>query len=443
MADREFIFERYQYDPEARSLALGYSFSDGPQFQERLIFDIPAQPVASGAPEVLDRIFRLIFLLSGVSYYKAFVPQVLRCEAFALDRETADFLTRFYENGLGEFAWKNRLSLRGHCRFVADAAAAPPPRPIELRRRTLAPVGGGKDSLVSVECLRAAGEDIVLFALGDAEPIAACMAAAQLPFVRVRRRLDPGLLRLNHEGALNGHVPITGILSAIALAAAVLVGCDTLAMSNEHSASAPNLTVDGVAVNHQFSKSLEFEQAFADYVARRVTPSLAYFSLLRPLSEIEIARRFARQPRYFEVFRSCNTAFRQAPAERGCRWCGDCPKCRFVFLALAPFVEKTRLVAIFGRDLLDDESQTLGFAELCGLRNHKPFECVGETDESAATMARLGGEAAWCNAAVVRRLNAEFPALRGRGAAEFQALLSARHPHRVPPAFLAMLDAGG
>lgn len=441
----EFVFERYRYDPTARSLALGYRFSDGPQFEERLFFDFPAGPLPGAAPEVLDRIFRLVFLLSGVSYYKAFVPSVLRCEAFPLDQATADFLTRFYENGLAEFAWKNRLSLWGHCRIVADADAAEPPPalPIGLPRRSLVPVGGGKDSLVSLECLRAAGEDVLLFALGDAAPIAACIAAAQLPFVRVRRRLDPRLLQLNREGALNGHVPITGILSAIALAAAVLAGCDAVAMSNEHSASAPNLVVDGVVINHQFSKSLEFEQAFADYVARHITSSLAYFSLLRPLSEIEIARRFARHPQYFDIFHSCNSAFRQAPAERGRRWCGDCPKCRFVFLALAPFIEKDRLVAIFGRDLLDDESQAHGFAELCGLRDHKPFECVGETAESAAAMARLGGEPAWGGDAVVRRLHAEFPVLTKCREDQFQALLTARHPHRIPSAFLAMLDAGG
>lgn len=443
MAYKEFVFERYRYDPTARSLALGYRFFDGPQFEEKLFFDFPARPLPGTAREVLDRVFRLVFLLSGVSYYKAFVPETLRCEAFPLDRETADFLTRFYENGLAEFAWKNRLSLRGHCRFVAAAAEPPPALPIELPRRSLVPIGGGKDSLVSLECLRVAGEDILLFALGDAAPIAACIAAAQLPFVRVRRRLDSGLLQLNREGVLNGHVPITGILSAIALAAAVLAGCDAVAMSNEHSASAPNLTVDGVVINHQFSKSLEFEHAFADYVARHITPSLAYFSLLRPLSEIAIARRFARHPQYFDIFRSCNSAFRQAPAERGRHWCGDCPKCRFVFLALAPFIEKDRLVAIFGRDLLDDESQAHGFAELCGLREHKPFECVGETAESAAAMARLGGEAAWCGDAVVRRLRAEFPTLTKCGADEFQALLSARHPHRIPSVFLAMLDAGG
>jgi hypothetical protein len=279
--------------------------------------------------------------------------------------------------------------------------------------------------------------------LGDAQPIAACIAAARLPFLRVHRRLDSALLKLNDSGALNGHVPITGILSAIALACAVLAGFDRVAMSNEHSASAPNLTVDGIAINHQFSKSLAFEQDFSAYVRDHISPSIAYFSLLRPFSEIEIARRFARHKQYFGIFRSCNTAFRQAPAERGRQWCCNCPKCRFVFLALAPFVAKAELIAIFGRNLLDDETQLDGFAALCGLREHKPFECVGETAESTAVMAQLGRDADWRDDAVVQRLPAAYPSLRRADPAEYRTLFEVRHPHRVPSAYLAMLDACG
>ena len=256
-----FVFESYRYDPANSALALRYRFADGPRFEEALIFELPPRPLSPADKAALDRICRLIFLLAGVSYYKAYVPPSLLCEAFPLDRQTAAFLQSFYENGLAEFAWKNRISLRGHCRFRAEPIAPPAPIALELPRRSCVPVGGGKDSVVTIECLKAAGEDLVLFALGDAQPIAACIAAAGLPYIRVRRRLDPGLLKLNEGGALNGHVPITGILSAIVLACAVLGGFDAIVMSNEHSASAPNLSVGGAEINHQFSKSLEFERA--------------------------------------------------------------------------------------------------------------------------------------------------------------------------------------
>jgi UDP-N-acetyl-alpha-D-muramoyl-L-alanyl-L-glutamate epimerase len=443
MAYSEFIFENYRYDAAKAVLSLRYRFAEGPGFEERLLFDFPQRSPSPAASEVLDRAFRLIFLLSGVSYYKTHVPETLCCEAFPLDRATAEFLQDFYEKGLAEFAWKNRISLRGRCRFRSAPVASAVPIAVDLPRRTCVPVGGGKDSVVTLECLKAGGEDLVLFSLGDAPPIAACIAAAERPFIRVHRRLDPGLLKLNDDGALNGHVPITGILSAIVLACAVLSGFDAIVMSNEHSASAPNLTIDEVAINHQFSKSLEFERKFSDYVQNHISPSIAYFSLLRPLSEIEIARRFSRHRRYFARFRSCNTAFRQSPAERGRRWCCNCPKCRFVFLALSPFVAKSELIGIFGRDLLDDESQLDGFAALCGLREHKPFECVGEIAESAAVVAHLGSRPEWRDDAVVRRLHGVFPSLREADPAQYRALFEARHPHRVPGAFMAMLDACG
>ena len=283
MSPKEFVFESYRYDSADGSLSLRYRFLDGPRFEERLVFDFASRRLSADAEMALDRIFRLVFLLSGVSYYKAFVPETLRCEAFPIDRDTAHFLQNFYEKGLAEFAWRNRISLQGRCRVLFDPADPPAPTAIDLPRRTCVPVGGGKDSIVTLECLKSAGEDLVLFSLGEAEPIAACIAASELPSIRVRRRLDPGLLTLNEQGALNGHVPITGILSAIVLACAVLAGFDTIAMSNEHSASAPNLTIGGVGINHQYSKSLEFERDFADYIARHITPSIAYFSLLRPL----------------------------------------------------------------------------------------------------------------------------------------------------------------
>lgn len=443
MGYEEFVFADYRYDSARSTLSLCYRYNEGPRFEEKLIFDFVSRPLSPSDSEVLDRILRLIFLMSGVSYYKAFIPKLLICEAFPLDRGIADFLQKFYEKGLAEFAFRNGLPLNEHFRFRSVPAAAAPPIVLDLPQRACVPVGGGKDSIVTIECLKHGGLPALLFSLGDAEPIRACIETAQLPFIAVRRQLDPGLLELNRAGALNGHVPITGILSAIALACAVMTGCNAVAMSNEHSASAPNLTVDGVAINHQYSKSLEFEADFAACVEHFISPSLSYFSLLRPLSEIEIARRFAEYPAYFGKFRSCNTAFRQLPAARGRHWCGNCPKCRFVFLVLAPFVPKAQLIEVFGGNLLDDDGQCAGFTALCGWREHKPFECVGETSESAAVMSHLANHPDWREDRVVRQLNEEFPFLRQSDPAEYRALFEVRHPHRVPPLYRAMLDASG
>jgi hypothetical protein len=442
MRPEAFLFEGYAYDEETATLGLRYRFDKGPEFEETLVFEPPRRELSRREREALDRIFRLILLFCGVSYYKAFIPPRLRCEAFPLDSATADFLRQFYEKGLAEFAYRNRLSLKGRIEFETGSLPAPAPLALALPRRTLVPVGGGKDSIVTLECLRQAGEPLMLFGLGEAAPIAATIAQSGLPAVRVRRRFDERLFALNRAGALNGHVPITGILSAIALAAAILDGDGAIAMSNEHSASAANLIANGVAVNHQWSKSLEFETLLARYLEDHIASGIEYFSFLRPLSEIEIARRFARHRRYFGAFRSCNTAFRQSAVARGTHWCGECPKCRFVFLALAPFLERRELCGIFGRDLLDDEAQADGFAALCGLKDHKPFECVGETSESRATIAHVAQMPQWRESRALRRLLAEYPELTPT-ARDFDGFLSARHPHRVPRTFLEALDACG
>lgn len=431
----EFLCERYTYDPATGTLSLHYAFDAETRFEERIVFP-PSRALSRTETAALDRIFRLLLLASGVSYYKAFAPGVVRCEAFALDHATAAFFTDFYVKGLAEFAWRNSLDLTG-LRIVADTADSPTALNLELPRRTCVPVGGGKDSIVSIECLKQANEPLLLFSLGTAVPIEATIAKADLPFIRVVRRLDSRLFALNDAGVLNGHVPITGILSLIVIACAIICGFDAIAMSNEHSASVGNVTANGIEVNHQYSKSFGFEQALQHHLAAHVARGIAYFSLLRPLTEVAIARRFARHPQYLPIFMSCNTAFRQAPERRSSNWCCDCPKCRFVFLALAPFVDKSRLIATFGRDMLDDAAQTDGFAELCGLQSHKPFECVGEIEECATTLAQLASMAEWRDAAVVRALAPRMPH------GDFAALLAPRGPHAVPPRYLAMLDACG
>lgn len=429
MQRREFVCEDYRFEPATGTLSLHYAFDDDLRFEERIVFPATSRDCDRAA---LDRVFRLLLLACGVSYYKAFAPERLRCAAFPVDHATAAFFTDFYVQGLGEFAWRNGIDLASHFTIAVDPVEPPRALKLELPRLTCVPVGGGKDSIVTIECLKQAREPLVLFSLGTAAPIDATIAQAGLPAIRVTRRLDPALFALNEAGALNGHVPITGILSMIVLACAIICGFDVIAMSNEHSASAPNIA----DVNHQYSKSFEFEQAFSRFLQQHVVDGVSYFSLLRPLTEVAIARHFARHAQYLPIFRSCNAAFRQAHERRATNWCCDCPKCRFVFLALAPFVERTSLIATFGSNMLDDLAQIDGFAELCGLQQHKPFECVGEIEESAAVMAHVATMTAWRNDAVVRAL---APRVHG----DFAALFAARGPHLVPARYLAMLDACG
>jgi hypothetical protein len=248
-----------------------------------------------------------------------------------------------------------------------------------------------------------------LFAVNPHPLVVKLAEQTGLELLVVRRTLSPRLGDLNRSGALNGHVPITAILSLIAVVGSFLYGYDTIAMAVERSASEESATVDGVPVNHQYSKSLEFENLLAELISTFIDPDVRYGSALRPYSELAIARAFARLTGYHATFCSCNTVFRQTAAA-GDRWCGDCPKCRFVGLALAPFVDPGALTAIIGRDMFSDPGQVPGFAALMSDED-KPFECVGERRESAAAMRILSHLPQWKDTPVVTALAARARAL--------------------------------
>jgi hypothetical protein len=304
----------------------------------------------------------------------------------------------------------------------------------------LVPVGGGKDSVVALEIARRSGCETALFSLGDAAPIASTVAVAGLPHLIARRRLDPALPGLNAAGALNGHVPVTAIVSCVAVLVAALNGFDAVAMANERSASAGNLAWGGIEVNHQFSKSLRAERLLTAAL-EETAAGVRCFSIVRPASELAIARAFARLRPYHAAFTSCNASFRLDPARRASSWCCECPKCRFVYLALAPFSTPEHLREVFGTDLLADERQFEGFALLSATGGHKPFECVGEEQESLAAIRLLAAHPRWSEHIVVRRLAAEVLPQHPAGAGDPEAVLALSDEHDVPDALMPEVRA--
>jgi UDP-N-acetyl-alpha-D-muramoyl-L-alanyl-L-glutamate epimerase len=225
--------------------------------------------------------------------------------------------------------------------------------------------------------------------------------AVGLPLVEVRRKLDPRLFELNEAGAINGHVPITAIVASICTVAAAALARGAVLLSNEGSADEPTRRVDGRDVNHQYSKSSTFERLHLAAAASLTGGAVAAWSFLRPASELLIARAFARTPHLLSAVNSCNRAY-ALNAER-VEWCGDCPKCRFVQLTLAPFLDREDLVGRLGFDALDDPAQLPGVRALID-PDAKPFECVGTIDEAQLALDLLADDPAWSDALAVREL---------------------------------------
>lgn len=437
---RAMRYSGMSVDPESWTVTFGFELLGRRTlaFTETLRLPPPPATPSADAVAALHRVLELLYVAAGTSYYKVAAPQRVDLDAVRLSDKALPWATALYRQGLAEFAYTNDLPhvLRLE---LTPAAGAPDPAPDfdNAGRRPVVPIGGGKDSVVSVEALR--GYEPVLLSVNPNELRTGVMDVTGLRQLLVTRSLDPLLFELNRAGAYNGHVPVTAINSLVAVAAAVLHGLGPVVMSNERSASVANVEWRGHEVNHQWSKGIEAERQLREALTAHAGLPEAYFSLLRPLSELHIAKLFARFDAYDQVVTSCNAAFRFAG--RSARWCGNCPKCRFVFLALAPFMPRTRLLRIFGADLLADSSQLPGYRELAGITRHKPFECVGEPAETLTALRMLAGRPEWREAAVVRQLRTEVDHPQWLPDAEAAAVFSAGAPHYAPGRYAEALRA--
>lgn len=438
-----FRYVGFDIDEPRGLLTCRYALDDDLHFTERITVEGGADWSSPAAREAA----RLVFLLAGVSYYKAAAPLRIELGETPLRDGEREFLRTFYLEGLGEYSYVNDLDLGG-LEVVGGTRAGDPAPYDPPRGRPLIPFGGGIDSIVTVEELRGLADDRALFVLGRRgvrfEAIEDAAAVTGLPILRANQELDPQILRSDELGFRNGHVPVTGVLSAVALLTAVVHGRDAVVMSNEWSASVGNVEIDGRSINHQYSKSAAFETDLRGVLGGAFTTPPEYFSYLRPYSELWIARRFAELTAYHRTFRSCNKAFRIDPATRLDHWCRTCDKCAFIDLILSPFLSPDELTAIFGGpeplaqpDLLPQLRTLLGTSP-----DAKPFECVGDIDEcrTAAVLAARRPDRE--HDALLPTLVDELGGERERAAAAADRLFQPLGPSHVPHAYTPSRSLG-
>lgn len=322
-----------------------------------------------------------IGMVELVSYWKCACPENVIVKCGYLNEEQINWFKKLYYNGQGEYRYINQIDISQE-KMMNITVEAPYCKIEDLSQEekegTLIPIGGGKDSTVTLELLKKDKANNYCLMIGGKEPSMKCAKVAGYEddqIIEVTRTIDSELLRLNKEGFLNGHTPFSSLLAFLSYFIAFLTGKKYIALSNEASANESN--VEGEKINHQYSKSYEFEKDFQYYSNSYLKAGVHYFSMLRPLNELQIAKLFSRNKQYHPIFRSCNVGSKKIPWD----WCGECPKCLFVFIILSPFLYKDELVAIFGKDLYEKENLLEIFKELCGYGKTKPFECVGTYEE--------------------------------------------------------------
>ncbi len=408
MKAQSFEFTSYTFNTTSSELSLTYAvtFDDADQISFTETVRFPQQNVQRNVSKpLLDRIFQNVHLMLGISYYKTYCPPHLELP-YKLNHEQAVFWNTVYRNGLGEFLYRNNLDPEIVAEFPSSDLEVKPLEADVPHDSVLIGLGGGKDSAVVCELIREVGYTPSTFYIQyqklSPAVIDDVVDVSGLNHLRIVRELDPQLLEKLPE-SFNGHVPASGIFAFLGIAAAALYGFRSVIVGNEYSSNFGNVEYRGMTVNHQWSKSQEFEGLLADYLRSFITTDIRYFSLLRPFYEYRISELFARYEQYFPVFSSCNRNFTVEKGTDQRRWCCRCAKCAFMFLMLATHLPRDKVTAIFGTDMFDDPALVPVFRDVLGLGEMKPFDCVGTFDEAAAAFAAAAPR--WAGSAVVSALS--------------------------------------
>ena len=390
---KTFTYEGYQYFIEDGLLKVVYDFDiDGlDHFSPYWKFDMGKRNIDElMIDETFDNMVFSLGMVELISYWKICCPKEVIIKGRFLNDEQIKWWKELYYLGLGEYFYTNHIETsveefmtivpEGEKKYVVDDNVKKINE--EMFEGCLVPIGGGKDSVVSLELLKKTNNRIRPFIIN---PRGATLNTVSVggfddELITAKRILDKNMIRLNGEGFLNGHTPYSAIVAFSTTIVAYLNKLRYITLSNE--ASANESTVKGSDVNHQYSKSFKFEKDFHHYEEKYLGSGTMYFSLLRPLSEFQIARFFAKQKQYHDIFRSCNVGSKEDI------WCGHCSKCLFVYLILSPFLSDEELVKIFGVRMTDDQNMQEDFEKLIGMVEEKPFECVGSREEvnAAVTM---------------------------------------------------------
>ena len=374
---QEFIYESYEIvdNIDTYKIIFHFEIKDLEQFNPYIEID---KNYFNKLDSLTNELIFHIGMVELISYWKAACPKKVIIKAGFLKEEQIKWFKKLYYYGLGEFFYTNGIttSIDDFMDIICTATYQERKSISYQGKGNLIPIGGGKDSVVSLEILKE--EENACFIMNPKTVTLECAKLAEYTdknTITLKRVIDKKLLSLNEKGFLNGHTPFSALLAFITYLMAYQNNKRYIVLSNEGSAN--EATILGTKINHQYSKTYEFENDFNHYTRNYFAIEITYFSFLRPLSEFQIAMLFSHYEKYHPVFKSCNVGSKIEPWH----WCCNCGKCLFVYCILSPFLYKEKLVSIFKEDLFEKKELLPTLLELTGNAESKPFDCVGTVEE--------------------------------------------------------------
>lgn len=434
------VYQNYFYRIDKEFISIGFEFVLEPDavfnlkavlFKPQLELPIPETKKGGNLnKEQLDNLVFHMGMVELISYWKAACPKEILIKPSRLNQKQIQFFKKLYWHGLGEFFYVNEIEIdfQNFVQLSSESQKELSSFTSPTEEKILIPIGGGKDSAVSLEILKKSELGLYPFIINARKAQTDTLEQAAISgnhWFLAKRSIDAELLKLNEQGFLNGHTPFSAMLAFTSLLQAYLADIKYIALSNESSAN--EASVVGTHVNHQYSKSFAFESDFRAYYKKYITTDIEYFSFLRPVSEIQIAKLFSGFENHHFSFRSCNAGSKTDS------WCCDCPKCLFTYIMLAPFLPEKKLIEMLGENLLNKKSLEYTLKELSGLTDEKPFECVGTVDEVNLSLSQAFNHSDYTISEANRKNIASF------SQKDFDGALSAWNEEHFVPGFLEKL----
>ncbi|MDD4531285.1 MAG: hypothetical protein PHH21_01090 [Candidatus Pacebacteria bacterium] len=385
----EFVYESFSWKAEGKDLRVSFVFrSSELEFNPSVL--IKGVSLKGADKKVLDNLVFNLGMIESFSYWKAVCSKKIVVKAESLDIKQRKWWKDVLLKGMGQYFYENKIDFTasGFVEIVSSGKSFFKKGRVS-GKGILIPVGGGKDSAVTLELMKKFKKDVDCFSLNptlSAKEMFRVSGYGRM--IVAERRIEEKLLKLNRGGYLNGHTPFVAYLSFLSVLVSYLYNKKFIVFSNEDSSNEGNVRWKGEEINHQYSKTYDFEKKFREYCSSYLVNGLEYFSVLRLLYEIQIARIFSYMKDYFPVFLSCNEAEKtySGTKKKTGKWCGACSKCLFVYMILYPFVSKEELMSIFGSDLYEKKELLSILKELTGEKPIKPFECVGTRKEALVAL---------------------------------------------------------
>jgi hypothetical protein len=379
--DNSFVYQSYEIIQDDIDIILKFNYKlQQKQITTNFYHKIQIKNKSFFKP--IQNIQNIVFhigLIEAINYWKIATPKKFFIKCANISDQQLQWFKKLYYNGLGEFLYLNKISITqdDFVNFIIDNNLKPfDPIIHSTKENNIIPIGGGKDSIVTYELLKDIFPNSYMFSMNPIVASQNILNRHPNNSIVLKRQLDMDkILQFNKAGYLNGHIPFSSIVGFISIWLGLLYETRYIVLSNEESANEENVVFNNLKVNHQYSKSFEFENDFREYIATYITKDVEYFSFLRPLQEINIAELFAQNKEYFDIFLSCNVGSKKNI------WCNKCPKCMFTYIMLCNFIDDKDMIKIFGTNMLDDITLKETFNNLYKSDEVKPFECVGTYNE--------------------------------------------------------------